>query len=127
MKYVELNPKGNFDSSDAGKLRELTEIGNHEGVTEHVIYQDDIFKLRVITLEPYERVPFQKINENYSITCITNGLAISRYSNGKITLVRFQKGDTTYREIEGETLISDFQNIGEEVLKIVILEHKTTL
>ena len=124
MKCVELNPKGNFDCWDQGKILELREKGIIIPIDEHVLYEDYSKKLWNITLRPYERLPFQRFKNNYSITCLTEGLAITRFSDGAISLLKFKKGDTSYYEVNDSEMVNDLENIGEELLRIAVLEHK---
>ena len=55
---------------------------------------------------------------------MTSGLAISRYGNGKIDLVQFEKGDTKYVEHCEDNCIHDLENIGEHILHLYILEFR---
>jgi len=123
MECVELNPVGNFDPWDPEKMHELKN-NISESIGQHLLFENKWIRLWDIFLKPGQRLPFRLQNRSYSWTSLTEGLAISRYSNGKISLLRFRKGDNAYQEFTGSFVISDFENIGEEPLKINILEYK---
>ncbi|QLG44209.1 hypothetical protein [Costertonia aggregata] len=124
MKCVELNPTGHFDPWEPEKISELKANDLNRGMGNDLMFENETVKLWGICLRPYERLPFRKQKGQFSWTCVTGGLAISRYSDGKICLLRFEKGDVAYWNLENDELISDLENIGEDVLRITILEHK---
>jgi len=127
MKYVELNPKGNFDPWDDCKIKELRAKKMNQPTTDYLKYEDDAIRLWIIALEPYERLPFQKFKDSFSIICISDGLAISRFMDSTISLLKFNEKDTCYQEVEGSGIVFDLENIGKEILKIAVLEHKSLL
>lgn len=126
MKCVELNPVDGFDAWDPLKLEELRNSDITDAVGTH-LFENETVKLWEIFLGPNERIPFRKRTRSYSWTCRTNGLAITRNANGQIKLLRLKKGDTGYWEFQKEELVSDLENIGENSLKIVIVEYKVVL
>ncbi|MGB5818143.1 MAG: hypothetical protein WBG90_01570 [Saonia sp.] len=123
MDCVELNKIGNFEPWDTAKIKELKNKYLSDAVGE-CLYENEIIKLWEITLFPNERIPFRKLDSNYSWTSLTKGSVISRNANGKINLLRLKKGDTAYWEFEGKEIISDLENIGDNILRIVVVEHK---
>ena len=125
MKCVELNPVGNFDSWEPIKLEELKgkDIGSIS--SSNLIFENQSLKLFSFTLQPYERIPFRQHGYDFSWTCPSGGLAISRNSNGKITLLRIDRGATGYYTLERDSSIFDLENIGENLLEIMLIEHKT--
>ncbi|WP_394750439.1 hypothetical protein [Spongiimicrobium salis] len=126
MKCVELNPVDGFDAWDPVKLQEL----RNEPISDAVgtpLFENSTIKLWEIALEPNERLPFRKRTKSYTWTCLTNGLAITRNANGQIKLLRLKKGDTGYWEFQRNEIISDLENIGENSIKIVIVEYKRVL
>jgi hypothetical protein len=125
MKCVELNPVGNFDSWEPLKLEELKseEIGG--SLSSNLIFENQSIKLFSFTMQPYDRLPFRQHGYDFSWTCPTGGLAISRNSNGKIMLLRIDQGDTGYHTPEKNSSIFDLENIGENLLEIMMIEHKT--
>ncbi|MFS4467610.1 hypothetical protein [Maribacter sp. 2210JD10-5] len=123
MKCAELNKAGNFDTWQTSKLEELKTDRISDTVSDNLIFENNLVKLWMIFLLPQERLPFRKKRGSFSWTCLTGGLAISRYANGKISLLSFDKGDTSYLDLEDEGLISDLENIGEHPLEITVVEH----
>lgn len=125
MKCVELNPIGNFNPWEPGKLEELEKNELDNCLDSNLMFENESIKLWSFSLQPYDRLPFRKHLYHFSWTCPSGGLAISRNSNGKITLLKYDRGDTGYYEPKDESAIFDFENIGEELLEITILEHKS--
>lgn len=124
MKCVELNPEGNFDPWDPEKIEELNKKDISKSLGQDLLFENDEIRLWDITLWPNERLPFRIQNSAYSWTCLTNGLAISRHYTGKISLLRFAKGDTAYAELSEPDAVRDLENIGEGILKISVVEYK---
>ncbi|MEL6917349.1 MAG: hypothetical protein AAFO99_06425 [Bacteroidota bacterium] len=126
MKCVELNPAGNFDPWEPEKINELQRKKISESVGE-LIFENDDLRLWDISLWPKERLPFRRQNNTYSWTSLTDGLAVSRYVNGQITLIHFKKGDTNFVEFPKNNAINDLENIGDNILKINVLEYKSAI
>ena len=124
MKCVELNPSGNFDSWEPSKILELQRKKIDDRLGQKLLFENDKIKVWEVVLFPGERLPFRKINGNYSFTSMTEGLAISRYATGKINLVRIKKGDSMFIKHEGQAAIYDFENIGENILFLHVMEFK---
>jgi len=125
MKIVELNAKGNFDSWDPAKLNELQSKKITEDLCNHLIFENDAIKLWEIVLRPSERIPFRRCKNSYSLTGLTGGVALSRIHNGVIKLIRFQKNDIAFWDFQDYNHICDFENIGEDILRISVTEFKT--
>ncbi len=124
MKCVELNPSGNFDPWDPSKLLELQRKKIDDRLGQKLLFENDRIKVWEIVLFPGERLPFRKISGNYNLMSMTEGIAISRYANGKITLVRIKRGDSMFMNHEGQEVIYDFENIGENILLLHAMEFK---
>lgn len=124
MKCIELNPIGNFDSWEPSKLQELRKKDIEGRLGQKLLFENDTIRVWEVVLFPGERLPFRKISGNYNFTSITKGLAISRYANGKISLVRIHKGDSMFVKHEGQESIYDFENIGENILFLHAMEFK---
>lgn len=123
MILTELNPKGNFDSWDKARLREIKN-GNFSEKIGKILYEGKEFVLWQIELKPFERLPFRLHKYNYSCTCFSEGLALSRNLNGQIALLRFERGDHFYKECREEEMVTDFENVGENPIKIAIVEER---
>lgn len=123
MIWTEINPEGNFNSWDKAKLKEVKE-GNYSDSVGEFLYENREIILWEINLAPFQRLPFRRHSNNYSCTCFTNGLAVLRNVNGKISLARMEKGDHYYVECIEEEIIQDIENVGESAIKIAIVEEK---
>ncbi|MEM8845996.1 MAG: hypothetical protein AAFY00_06395 [Bacteroidota bacterium] len=125
MKYVQLNPEGNFDQWDIEKIKELNDenrIGDSLG--QKLLYENGSSRLWDITLWPKQRIPFRKHLFPCSFVCLTSGLAISRCKSGIIKLIQIEKGDTEYMEPDNANYIHDLENIGDSILKMYVLEFR---
>ncbi|HEA20750.1 MAG TPA: hypothetical protein ENH87_07505 [Pricia antarctica] len=127
MKCVELNPVGNFGPWEASKLRELKKKKLDNSIGQKLLFENNTIKVWEVVLFPGERLPFRKISGNYNLTSITEGLAVSRYANGKISLVRIKEGDSMFMKHDGQESIYDFENIGENILFLHAMEFKPLL
>lgn len=119
MNCVEINPVGNFTTWDPTKVSELRNKKFSASVGQLVLFENTTVRLWESILKPFERIPFHRRASNYSWTALTEGLAITRNINGKISLIKLEKGDTGYWEFEGKEIIVDFENIGENTIKIL--------
>jgi|SRR6056297_957488 len=122
MLVSKINPKGNFTCWSTTMLQEVkkkaftTEIGQ-------VLFEDQEVKLWKIVLEPNQRLPFRIHSNTYSCNCLTDGLLISRNANGAVDLIRFERGETFFRECDME-YVHDLENVGENTVRITIVEEK---
>ncbi|MEP3208791.1 MAG: hypothetical protein ABJN95_06370 [Maribacter sp.] len=123
MDITEINEKTNFNTWEDEKINELKK-GIFVNTLGNFLFENDSIRLWDLSLLPKERIPFGRRKSNYSLTCMTNGLAISRKSNGEIDLIRLKKGDTPIWLYEENEIICDFENIGETLLKFIVIEHK---
>ncbi|MGB7395558.1 MAG: hypothetical protein WA913_14305 [Pricia sp.] len=124
MKCVELNSKGNFDTWKPSKVEELRSMKIRECLGQKLLFENDLIRVWEAVLFPGERLPFRKVTGDFSFTSITEGLAISRCADGTITLVRINKGDSTFIKSAGRELIHDLENIGENILFLHAMEFK---
>lgn len=125
MKYVELNQRGNFEHWDQNKLVELLSLNGGKTLDEdYLIYQNERIKLSVYIMEPYERIPFREFKNDFNLVCMTGGALISRYSHGGISLVVFDKGERVNQKTNQTSMITDFQNVGESLLVLAVVEYK---
>lgn len=122
MNIVELNPPGNFGPWDQIKLDELK---NPPALffKHGLLFENDTMRLWEISLKPRERLPFHKTEQNYSWTCLTDGLAITRVENGSVHLLKFKKGETHFWDLGYKGTVMDFENIGEKTLVLTVIEY----
>lgn len=126
MTITELNPKGSFDSWDASKLKEIKR-GKFSDAVGEALFENDEIILWEIVLEPFERLPFRRHNNNYGCTCFTDGIILLRNVDGQVTLMRMDKGDHYYIECHEKEVIQDLENIGENTIKIAVVEEKVKI
>lgn len=124
MKLTELNPAGHFEPWSASKIKELKNIDPYEPLGNSLLFENESIKLWNISLMPGERLPFRIQKTNYNWICLTGGLAISRFDSGKICLLRLEKEDIGYWEFTDNKVVCDFENIGEDILNINLIEYK---
>ncbi|MCB0371921.1 MAG: hypothetical protein KDD31_02805 [Muricauda sp.] len=124
MQCVELNPVGNFDPWEQEKIDELLHQEITDALSEKLVFENESVKLWDLHLAPGDRIPFRKHNTNYVLACTTGGLALTRYGNGKIDMVKLNPGDSEYFENRGKDYVNDLENIGEHPIIINILEYK---
>ncbi|NHF58088.1 hypothetical protein FK220_001960 [Flavobacteriaceae bacterium TP-CH-4] len=125
MECVEINPAGNFDSWESTKLWELQKKPISDSLGQKLLFENGNVRVWEVVLLPNERLPFRKSNADCCWISMTRGLAISRANNGKITLIRLKKGDTTFWQSENDPTIFDLENIGEQLLLFHIMEFKS--
>lgn len=124
MKCIELNPAGSFDTWDPAKLEELKQKQIGEALGQNLLFENENIRVWKVVLFPGDRLPFRKINRNYSFVSMIEGLALTRCDNGKITMLRLKKGDTGFMPLEGTESIHDLENIGENILFLHAMEFK---
>jgi len=122
MTRTEINPIGNFDTWDEARLKEIQENKFSEKIG-NLLFENKELKLWQIELKPFERLPFRLHHHNYSCISLSDGLALSRNTNGQIILLRIQKGKHFYKECAHDEMITDFENVGEDPIKIAIVEE----
>lgn len=122
MIVTTINPEGNFDCWSPDTLAEVEkgQISSDIGLP---LFENKDFKFWQIKLAPKQRLPFRKHNTTYSCNCLTDGLLISRNTNGEILLLRFDRGDFIFREFEEEG-VHDLENIGENEVLIAVVEER---
>ena len=126
MKCIAINREGHFDNWESPMLEEVSNFRNTGNDNPYMIYQNHRIRLNVTILEPYERVPFRIILNDFSLICLSGGLAISRFSHGGISLMQFKKGEHYDHTLKQSCLIHDLQNVGEQLLVLAMIEYKGT-
>ncbi|GMN12073.1 hypothetical protein MTsPCn9_08940 [Croceitalea sp. MTPC9] len=124
MDCLELNPANDFAKWEPSFIKELRLLEFKETLGSMLLFEDDSIKLWNLKLEKGERMPFLKHNKDYSWISETDALLKSRFGNGKIALIRVEKGDTKYHENFGKSRINDLENVGETPVIFKVLEYK---
>lgn len=122
MEYTVLNEAGNFDTWKESHLKEIKAKTFSAKIGE-LLYANDEIKVWKIEIKPRERIGFRLHNNNYSCTSFTKGVLIARNINGEILLMRLTKGGHTFFEYRDKKIIHDLENIGENTVKVTIVEE----
>lgn len=127
MILTEINPSGQFGAWDSSRIEELKNVTTTTPLGNVLLFENENIRLWNISLNPGERLPFRVQEANYNWICINGGLAISRFEDGKICLVKFEVGDVHYWEFTKDKLVCDLENIGGTKLTINIIEYKISI
>jgi len=123
MLTTTINEANNFETWDSKIINELKESSLSDSLG-NLLFENNAVKLWDITLHPNERMPFYRRNSIYSFNCLTDGVLLTRTGNGKIDLIRFEQGESHVCDSKNIAVIKDMQNVGDNVLKMMIVEHK---
>jgi hypothetical protein len=124
MNYLEINASGNFETWNPSKIKELKENKISNDLGQNLVFENENVRIWEVVLLPNERLPFRKINLDYSWVSLTTGLAISRYADGKIILMRIEKGDSAFLKCKEKAYVYDLENKGEDILFFHLTEFK---
>ncbi len=124
LKYIDINASGNFNTWNPSHLKELKENQFSADLGQKVLFENEYLRIWEVVLLPKERLPFRKINLDYCWVAGSEGMVISRFSDGKIILMHLEKGDSEFLEHENKHAIYDLENIGEEILFFQMTEYK---
>ena len=124
LKYVAINDPGNFNTWNPAHLKELKENEISTNLGQKVLFENEYLRIWEVVLLPKERLPFRKINLDYCWVAASEGMVISRFSDGKIILMHLEKGDSEFLKHENEHAVYDLENIGEDILLFQMTEFK---
>ena len=124
LKYVAINDAGNFNTWNPAHIRELknNEISNDLG--QRILFENEYLRIWEVVLLPKERLPFRKMNLDYCWIAGSEGMMITRFSDGKIVLMHLEKGDSEFLEHEKKHAIYDLENVGQDTLIFQMTEYK---
>ena len=124
LKYVAINDAGNFNTWNPAHIRELknNEISNDLG--QKILFENEYLRIWEVVLLPKERLPFRKMNLDYCWIAGSEGMMITRFSDGKIVLMHLEKGDSEFLEHENKHAIYDLENVGQDTLIFQMTEYK---
>ena len=126
---MEINRSGNWDhplwTEDLKKL--LQQNLQNVNVGEHVVYENDVFKIWPIHLPAGGSLPFHRHCRPYFYVALSAGRSRSFYGDGRITESTYESGSTAYyKELDEENFfIHNLQNIGDNMLIFSTVEFKT--
>ena len=125
LKYVAINDVGNFNTWNPSHLKELKENEFSTDLGQKVLFENEYIRIWQVVLLPKERLPFRKISLDYCWVATSEGMVISRFSDGKIILMHLEKGDSEFLNHNNEQAIYDMENIGEDILFFQMTEYKS--
>ena len=125
LKFITINDKGNFNTWNPSHLKELKENEISTNLGQKVLFENEYLRIWEVVLLPKERLPFRKINLDYCWVAASEGIVISRFSDGKIILMHLEQGDSEFLKHENEHAIYDLENIGEDILFFQMTEYKS--
>ncbi len=125
LKYIAINDVGNFNTWNPSHLKELKENEISTKLGQKVLFENEYIRIWEVVLLSKERLPFRKINLDYCWVAASEGMVISRFSDGKIILMHLEKGDSEFLNHDNEQAIYDLENIGEDILFFQMTEYKS--
>jgi hypothetical protein len=121
MRYVELNRKGDYSNWEDYRLRELVEVAHCSQMGNLIIINDKVL-VWDLELFPGERISFVKHPKVYSWACDTGGMLVMANRDGRIDLLVFEVDDFGFVNNKNKMQVTDIRNIGDDVIRIQILE-----
>ncbi len=125
MECAQINPTGSFENWSPSRLQELQTGAPSASLGQKLLLENQYTRIWEVILFPNERLPFRKIQGDYSLVAHTDGLLISRCGCGAMHLRRFKKGATEVIRHECTDPLEDMENIGDETLILNIIEFRT--
>jgi hypothetical protein len=124
MNILEINAPGNFETWNPSTIKEVKDKNLSTDLGHDLLYENENVRIWEVVLLPNERLPFREIKFDYSWVSLTSGLAISRFADGKINLMRVEKGDSAFMKYDENNAISDLENKGGDILFFHMTEFK---
>ncbi len=124
LKYIDINAAGNFNTWNPVHIAELKKKEFSTDLGQKVLFENEYLRIWEVILLPKERLPFRKINLGYCWVAGSEGMVISRFSDGKIVLIHVEKGDSEFLDHGNNYAIYDLENIGQDILFFQFTEFK---
>jgi len=124
LKYININEVGNFNTWNPAHVEELKNNEFSTKLGQKVLFENEYLRIWEVVLLPKERLPFRKINLDYCWIAGSEGMVISRFSNGKIVLMHLEKGDSEFLDHQNKHAIYDVENVGGDILFLQMTEFK---
>lgn len=124
LKYVAINDAGNFNTWNPAHIRELKNNEISTDLGQRILFENEYLRIWEVVLLPKERLPFRKMNLDYCWIAGSEGMMITRFSDGKIVLMHLEKGDSEFLEHENKHAIYDLENVGQDTLIFQMTEYK---
>ncbi len=124
LKYIAINDAGNFNTWNPAHIRELKNNEISADLGQRILFENEYLRIWEVVLLPKERLPFRKIDLDYCWIAGSEGMIISRFSDGKIVLMHLEKGDSEFLEHENKHAIYDLENVGQDTLIFQMTQYK---
>jgi hypothetical protein len=124
LKYVAINDAGNFNTWNPAHIRELKNNEISKDLGQRILFENEYLRIWEVVLLPKERLPFRKIDLDYCWIAGSEGMMISRFSDGKIVLMHLEKGDSEFLEHEDNHAVYDLENVGQDTLIFQMTQYK---
>ncbi|WP_297761489.1 hypothetical protein [uncultured Muriicola sp.] len=124
LKYVAINDAGNFNTWNPAHIRELKNNEVNADLGQRILFENEYLRIWEVVLLPKERLSFRKMELDYCWVAGSEGMVISRFSDGKIVLMHLEKGDSEFLEHEDKHAIYDLENIGQDIIYFQMTEFK---
>jgi hypothetical protein len=124
LKFVAINDAGNFNTWNPAHIRELKCNEFNTDLGQKILFENEYMRIWEVVLLPKERLPFRKIESDYCWVAGTEGMVISRFSDGKIIFMHLEKGDSEFLAHKDKHAIYDLENIGQDILFFQMTEYK---
>ncbi len=124
LKYTAINDAGNFNTWNPAHIEELKKKRISPDLGQKILFENDYLRIWEVVLLPKERLPFRRIESDYYWVAGSEGLLISRFSDGRILLMHLEKGDSEFLQHKDQHAIYDLENIGQDILFFQMTEFK---
>lgn len=124
LKYTAINEAGNFNTWNPAHIEELKKEQFKKDLGQRVLFENEYLRIWEVVLLPKERLPFRKFESDYYWVAGSEGMVISRFSDGKIIFMHVEKGDSEYLKHEEKHAVYDMENVGQEILFFQLTEFK---
>ncbi len=124
LKYTSINDAGNFNTWNPDHIEELKRNRISPDLGQKILFENDYLRIWEVVLLPKERLPFRKIESDYYWVAGSEGLLISRFSDGRIILMHLEKGDSEFLQHKDKHATYDLENIGQDILFFQMTEFK---
>ena len=113
-------PFGGWDEALRAELEANTA---NAAVGTALLLEDERARYWELRVQPGGRIGFHRHVLDYVWTCVTGGLAVSRYGDGTTVPVAYAAGETRRLSFAaGESMIHDLENTGDAELVFTTIE-----
>ncbi|PIF43269.1 hypothetical protein CLU96_0173 [Chryseobacterium sp. 52] len=121
-----INPASNWTFWGKAEKEALKSGTENFSVGDHIVFENDEFRVWSIHLAPGHQLPFHKHTYRYFWSALSSGTSRSWYSDGSVSETHYESGDTVYFEklSEENYFIHNLENTGDTQLIFLTVEFK---